>query len=128
MKQLRRYLNAQTPPARTDSVTLPPSLLALLQPLITGETSRGPVASSSTTITTGLLQRARILQEENDELYELLRTSETGKLKEEVRSLKRVVSRLQTALTGQCNRLGSCGFIAHTNMFTESDNAITSLS
>jgi hypothetical protein len=85
-------------------VTLPPSLLALLQPLISGEASTrgGPVASSSTTITAGLLQRTRILQEENDELYELLRTSETGKLKEEVRSLKRVVSRLQAALTGKC--------------------------
>ncbi|KAI9512208.1 hypothetical protein F5148DRAFT_1164818 [Russula earlei] len=51
------------------------------------------VRSSSTT-------RAKLLQEENDELYELLKSSETGKLKEEVRSLRRVVNRLETALRG----------------------------
>lgn len=39
-----------------------------------------------------------MLQEENDELYELLRYNETGKLKEEVRGLRRLVQRLQGAL------------------------------
>ena len=49
---------------------------------------------------TALAQRAKLLQEENDELYELLKSSETGKLKEEVRGLRRAVNRLETALRG----------------------------
>lgn len=40
------------------------------------------------------------MQEENDELYEMLKSGETGKLKEEVRGLRRVVDRLQGALKG----------------------------
>lgn len=51
-------------------------------------------------MTAALMQRARVLQDENDELYGLLRLSETGQLKEEVRSLKKVVSRLDRALKG----------------------------
>jgi len=53
-------------------------------------------------VNTALKQRARILQEENDELYELLKSGETGKLKEEVRGLRRVVVRLEGALRGEC--------------------------
>lgn len=51
-------------------------------------------------MTAGLIQRTRILQEENDELYEILRSSETGKLKEEVRCLKSVITRMERALGG----------------------------
>jgi hypothetical protein len=51
-------------------------------------------------VTTALTQRVRLLQEENDELYELLKFSETGKLKEEVRGLRRVVERVEGALRG----------------------------
>lgn len=40
------------------------------------------------------------LQEENDELYNLLKTSETGKLKDEVRSLRKAVAKLEGALKG----------------------------
>jgi len=40
----------------------------------------------------------RLLQDENDELYDLLKHGETGKLKEEVRGLRRVVDRLESAL------------------------------
>jgi hypothetical protein len=40
------------------------------------------------------------LQEENDELYELLKQGETGKLKDEVRGLRRAVAKLENALTG----------------------------
>jgi hypothetical protein len=58
------------------------------------------VASSSGTVNTALTQRVRILQEENDELYEMLKSGETGKLKEEVRGLRRVVERLEGALRG----------------------------
>lgn len=51
-------------------------------------------------MTAGLLQRTRVLQEENDELYEILRSSETGKLKEEVRCLTSVTARMERALAG----------------------------
>lgn len=112
VKNLRKYLNAQSAPSRSEPVTLPSTLLALLQPLIAGQSASGSAASNSNTITTGLLQRTRVLQEENDELYELLRTSETGKLKEEVRTLKRVTSRLQQALTGEFSLHHSCNTFA----------------
>jgi len=99
---LKKYLSTQPSPSRTDPVSLPPSLLALIQPYLSSQNAAPDAqasGSSSSTMTAGLMQRVRILQEENDELYQLLRTSETGRLKEEVRCLKRVVSRLERALT-----------------------------
>lgn len=57
-------------------------------------------ASGSSSVTTALVQRAKSLQEENDELYELLKTGETGRLKENVRALRRVVQKLEGALRG----------------------------
>jgi hypothetical protein len=51
-------------------------------------------------VTTALIQRAKLLQEENDELYEILKSGETGRLKEEVKSLRRIVGRLENALKG----------------------------
>jgi len=45
-----------------------------------------------------LTQRAKLLQEENDELYGLLKSSETGGLMEEVRELRRAVRRMEGAL------------------------------
>lgn len=55
---------------------------------------------SSSTVSAALTQRVHLLQEENDELYDLLKHGETGKLKEEVRGLRRVVDRLDSALRG----------------------------
>ena len=72
--------------------------MALLQAHMKDEQSQG--TQSSSTMTTALLQRTRVLQEENDELYQLLRVSETGQLKEEVRFLKKTVSKLERALKG----------------------------
>jgi len=57
-------------------------------------------SSVSATVAGGLNQRMRQLQEENDELYNLLKSTETGKLKDEVRSLRRAVSKLEGALKG----------------------------
>jgi hypothetical protein len=48
-----------------------------------------------------LTQRARLLQEENDELYELLKHGEIGLMKEEVHGLRRAVLRLESALRGK---------------------------
>ncbi|KAF7332033.1 hypothetical protein MKEN_00083600 [Mycena kentingensis (nom. inval.)] len=88
--RLRRYLPTTTQP---DTPSLPLPVTALLLPHLTHSTA--PPTGSGTT---ALTQRTRLLQQENDELYELLRTSETGKLKEEVRALRRVVERLEGAL------------------------------
>jgi hypothetical protein len=65
--------------------------------------AEGSASSSHSTATAALLQRTKVLQEENDELYELLKQGEVGKLKEEVRGLRRVVRRLEGALRGMCH-------------------------
>ena len=72
-------------------------MLSLLLPHFNSAATKD---TSSNTVTTALTQRARLLQEENDELYELLKHSETGKLKDEVRGLRRVVAKLEDALNG----------------------------
>ncbi|KAI0052981.1 hypothetical protein FA95DRAFT_1552859 [Auriscalpium vulgare] len=94
---LRRYLPTQPGPSTTEPVSLPPALVSVLLPHLNA-TADGAAAGSSSTVTTALTQRTKLLQEENDELYELLKSSETGKLKEEVRGLRRAVDRLEIAL------------------------------
>ncbi len=69
--------------------------MALLLPHIQPEAGSG-----SSSVTSALTQRVKGLQEENDELYDILKQGETGRLKEEVRSLKRVVRKLEAALGG----------------------------
>lgn len=88
-------------PSTSDPVTLPPALVSVLLPHLHAASATAPGATSaSNTVTAALTQRARLLQEENDELYDLLKQGETGKLKEEVRGLRRVVERLEGALRG----------------------------
>ncbi len=79
--------------------------MSLLLPHLNQHTSSA--TSGSSTVTTALVQRTKILQEENDELYEILRTGETGRLKEDVRALRRVVQKLEGALRGA---LDACTF------------------
>ncbi|KAJ7180239.1 hypothetical protein C8R43DRAFT_972319 [Mycena crocata] len=92
--RLRQYLVAQPTPSTTELISLPPALTALLLPHLNSV----PKGAASTSSTAALTQRTRLLQEENDELYQLLRQGETGKLKEEVRGLRRLVERLEGAL------------------------------
>ena len=96
---LRQYLSNQASSPTADPLSLPPSLVALLLPHIK-DTSSAATGSSSNSTTAALTQRVKSLQEENDELYELLRTGETGRLKEDVRSLRRLVQKLEGALRG----------------------------
>ncbi|KAL1946891.1 hypothetical protein VTO73DRAFT_14995 [Trametes versicolor] len=93
---LRQFLANQPPPSTTDPTTIPPALMSLLLPHLNQHASSA--TSGSSTVTTALVQRTKILQEENDELYEILRTGETGRLKEDVRALRRVVQKLEGAL------------------------------
>ncbi|KAH8830456.1 hypothetical protein DL96DRAFT_1592977 [Flagelloscypha sp. PMI_526] len=55
-------------------------------------------APASATVTAALTQRAKVLQEENEQLYDLLKLGQTGKLKEQVHGLKSVIKRLEAAL------------------------------
>jgi hypothetical protein len=85
----------------SDPVTLPPSLVSFLLPHIP---SSSDIVPRSGTVTAALTQRAQLLQEENDELYEILKHGETGHLKEEARGLRRVVDRLEKALRREHSR------------------------
>lgn len=105
ISHLRQYLPTQPGPSTTDSISLPPALISYLLPHLTGANKSpgtGPATSTSgttsSTVTAALVQRTKLLQEENGELYELLKSGETGKLKEEVRGLRKVVERLERAL------------------------------
>ncbi|GJE84094.1 WTAP/Mum2p family protein [Phanerochaete sordida] len=95
---LRQYLANQPVPTVTDPISLPPPLVSLLLPHINDRSAATSSSAPSSTVTQALTQRVKVLQEENDELYELLKTGETGRLKEDVRSLKRVVQKLEGAL------------------------------
>ncbi|KAJ7765012.1 hypothetical protein DFH07DRAFT_1015625 [Mycena maculata] len=92
--RLRQFLADQPAPSIADPVSLPPALTSLLLPHLTS----APKGAASASSTAALTQRTRLLQEENDELYQLLKVGETGKLKEEVRGLRRLVERLESAL------------------------------
>jgi hypothetical protein len=97
---LRQYLSTQPNPSLTEPLSLPPALISLLLTHIDAASTETDIRSSSSTVNTALAQRAKLLQEENDELYELLKSSETGKLKEEARGFRRAVNKLETALRG----------------------------
>ena len=72
--------------------------MSLLLPHI-NERATG-ASSSSNTVTAALTQRVKVLQDENDELYELLKSGETGRLKDDAQALQRVVQKLESALRG----------------------------
>ncbi|EAU84889.1 hypothetical protein CC1G_00408 [Coprinopsis cinerea okayama7 len=94
--RLRRYISSQNAPSFSDPITLPPSILSILGQQL--RSSAKDSAPGSSTVINALIQRSRLLQEENDELYEILKLKETGKLKEEVRGLRKVVQRLESGL------------------------------
>ncbi|KAI0081696.1 hypothetical protein K474DRAFT_1586931 [Panus rudis PR-1116 ss-1] len=96
--QLRQYLSTQPPPNTSDPISLPPAVVSLLVPHINNDATSSATSSASSTVTAALTQRVKVLQEENDELYELLKTGETGRLKDDVRALRRTVQKLEAAL------------------------------
>ncbi|KAG7096812.1 hypothetical protein E1B28_004220 [Marasmius oreades] len=91
--RLQQFLPSATP-STSDPVTLPPALIALLLPHIN---NNAPSGSGGTTMA-ALMQRVRLLQEENDQLYDILKEGETGQLKEEVQTLRRLVVKLESTL------------------------------
>ncbi|KAF8605401.1 hypothetical protein BDV93DRAFT_554771 [Ceratobasidium sp. AG-I] len=91
---LRRKLPGASDPADDAAICIPPPVLALLAPLI----AHGPSTSSSAPLASAISQRIKLLQAENDELYELLRVSEAARAREEVVGLRKVVKRLEGLL------------------------------
>jgi hypothetical protein len=78
-----------------------PHINARHNPTTATLTELGAEHSSGSSATAALMQRAQLLQEENDELYGLLQHGEVGKLKEEAAALRRLVQRLESALKGK---------------------------
>ncbi|VDC04166.1 unnamed protein product [Peniophora sp. CBMAI 1063] len=95
---LRTYLANQPSPVTSDPVSLPPSFVSFLLPHLNSASTDASTGSASGTVATALTARNKLLQDENDELYELLKGTETGRLKEEARALRRAVARLEVAL------------------------------
>ncbi|KIJ56617.1 hypothetical protein M422DRAFT_238237 [Sphaerobolus stellatus SS14] len=100
LSTLRRHLAQQPVPSTSEPVTLPPALLSLLLPYLADPQSQpgAPLGESAHSVTVAVTQRSKLLQEENDELYNLLKHSETGRLKEEVRGLRRALTKMEGAL------------------------------
>lgn len=67
-----------------------------------------------TGLVAALRQRTELLEEENEELYSVLRRSETGRLEEEVKALRKLVGKLGISLKGwkrYTNRIGAQSLI-----------------
>jgi hypothetical protein len=75
-------------------------LLSLLLSFLAEPSPSECAPSGVNSVTVALTQRAKLLQEENDELFDLLKYSETGRLKEEVRGLRRAIRKMEGALRG----------------------------
>ncbi|KAJ1309102.1 hypothetical protein OPQ81_004780 [Rhizoctonia solani] len=94
ISSLRRKLPGASDPDDDAAICIPAPVLALLAPLVT----HGPSTSTPGPLHAAITQRLKLLQTENDELYELLRTSETARQREEVIGLQRTVKRLEDQL------------------------------
>ncbi|GAB1519672.1 hypothetical protein RhiTH_002740 [Rhizoctonia solani] len=97
ISSLRQKLPGASDPEDDAVISIPAPVLALLSPLVTHGPSTGTPAPLSNAIT----QRLKLLQTENDELYELLRSSELARQREEVVGLRRTIKRLEDQLEGK---------------------------
>ncbi|KAL0565250.1 hypothetical protein V5O48_016777 [Marasmius crinis-equi] len=109
LTHLRTYLPSAST-STTDAVSLPPALIALLLPHINSSVGVEGEKRGGSTVA-ALTQRVRALQEENEQMYEILKEGETGMLKEEVQSLRQLVGRLEGALRGAFARFVSFPFV-----------------
>ncbi|KAF8681020.1 WTAP/Mum2p family [Rhizoctonia solani] len=78
ISSLRQKLPGASDPEDDAVISIPAPVLALLSPLVTHGPSTGTPAPLSNAIT----QRLKLLQTENDELYELLRSSAEARIAE----------------------------------------------
>jgi hypothetical protein len=80
--------------------------MAVLLPHLVNERNAALGTGSSnginhSALVAALRQRASMLQEENDELYSVLRRAETGRLDEEAKGLRRLIGKLDRSLKGE---------------------------
>ncbi|CAG7848372.1 SubName: Full=Uncharacterized protein {ECO:0000313/EMBL:CCA74979.1} [Serendipita indica DSM 11827] len=98
----KKQLPALTPHGLVSEEAVSAAAMAALMPHLVNERNAINGIGSSELIHPGLVaalrQRATMLQEENDELYTVLRRAETGRLDEEVKGLRRLVDKLERAL------------------------------
>ncbi|CAE6412263.1 unnamed protein product [Rhizoctonia solani] len=97
ISSLRRKLPGASDPEDDATISIPAPILALLAPLVT----HGPSTSTPAPLSNAITQRLKLLQTENDELYELLRASELARQREEVLGLRRTIKRLENQLEGK---------------------------
>lgn len=81
-------------------MTLPPTWIAFLAQHIQAAHSTITPGPTSSSVSAALTQRVKALQDENEQLYKVLRQSEVGRVYEEVEMLRRSVARLECALKG----------------------------
>ncbi|KAB5596262.1 Pre-mRNA-splicing factor [Ceratobasidium theobromae] len=94
LSSLQRKLPGTSDPPDDAAICIPSPILALLAPLV----AHGPSTSTPAPLNSAILQRLKLLQTENDELYEHLRTSESTRAREEVVGLRKTVKRLESSL------------------------------
>ncbi|CAE7219923.1 unnamed protein product [Rhizoctonia solani] len=101
LSSLRRKLPGASEPDDDAAICIPAPVLSLLAPLVT----HGPSTSTPAPLHAAITQRLKLLQTENDELYELLRASESTRQREEVVGLQRTIKRLESQLEGSEARI-----------------------
>jgi hypothetical protein len=97
ISNLRRKLPGASDPEDDAAISIPAPVLALLAPLVT----HGPSTSTPAPLSNAITQRLKLLQTENEELYELLRASELARQREEVVGLRRTIKHLEDQLEGE---------------------------
>ncbi|KIM25553.1 hypothetical protein M408DRAFT_331109 [Serendipita vermifera MAFF 305830] len=100
---LRKQLSESPSHGQSDELPVSAAAMAVLMPHLVNERNALVGTGSSSAppnpaLVAALRQRATMLQEENDELYNVLRRAETGRLDEEVKGLRVLVGRLERAL------------------------------
>lgn len=103
MKSQAEEQTANGPPSSEQAVSA--AAMAILAPHLINERNAAlGTGSFSGTAHMGLVaalrQRTKLLEEENEELYSVLRRSETGRLEEEVKALRKLVGKLGRSLQG----------------------------
>ncbi len=103
---LRKQISESSSHGSSDDQPVSAAAMSILMPHLVNERNALLGTGSSTAPTNpglvaALRQRTTMLQEENDELYNVLRRAETGRLDEEVKGLRLLVGRLERALRGR---------------------------
>ncbi|CCO27639.1 hypothetical protein BN14_01624 [Rhizoctonia solani AG-1 IB] len=107
ISNLRRKLPGASDPEDDAAISIPAPVLALLAPLVT----HGPSTSTPAPLSNAITQRLKLLQTENEELYELLRASELARQREEVVGLRRTIKHLEDQLEGAEARITELKYV-----------------